>query len=172
MRSFQLIDYTKDFSYSFVKKYADSIGNKISIISTQIILDKKYFFTFDIDRKYFSRLREKNGFFNLYKIIDAAISLIYAKLRITTFFRIDADDLPKKDADQVIDATIVHPFLAELTSTELDYLKMIVSGCTAKEMAIHMNKSYRTVQTMIANMLKKLKLENKEELILVAKIVM
>ncbi len=167
----QVIDYFNDFKFKFIKEYSNTINNKISLVSAKVVLGKKHYFAFNIDREYFNQIKQTNHLFKLYSVIDSAISLIYSQIRIKRFFEIHHEDIPKRVIkDPVNNKTML--IISDLSVKEMEYLKILASGCTAKEIALHLHKSYRTVQNVIAALLKKLNVDTKEQLTLVAKIIL
>ena len=104
----------------------------------------------------------------LYKRLDNIISLMYTAVKFQNTLYFEEHEIIM---DRALASIKKIQENYNVTYNEIEQLKYIATGNTAKEIAMHMGNSYRSVQTSIMNLSKKLNCESKQELVLKAKII-
>jgi DNA-binding CsgD family transcriptional regulator len=102
--------------------------------------------------------------------------LAYSMLRwneVVPFKNIDTSAAGEKKSSipmHKINFTLKNKF--DISNTEFEYLKLIITGCTSKEIALHMNKSHRSIENQIYRLQRKLSISTKEQLENFARIIL
>lgn len=170
-RSYHIVDYNAIISANLHLMPTNAIQSflhQITIGIEQIYAEHKdillfstsstMFKTFTLQKKaqYFQRLR-------------ALMSLIYKAVPLNNSIQLHQDDVATLKA---LDNHLPNNFnfldtmknSFELTENELIYLKMFASGCSAKEVANHLNKSYRYIQNVIRRLIQRFDVLDKNQL--------
>lgn len=127
------------------------------------------YFSFEIGRDFYNSLDTKSKI-TLRKRLDSVISLMYQSIFLEKTFEVkELNATFYKDSFGEIETEIINTY--NLTPLNLSYLKLIATGNTAKEIALQLNKSSRSIETTMMTLCKKLKCSNKQQLVLVAKII-
>ncbi len=126
-------------------------------------------FSFDIKTDYFNQLTFE-GKTTLYQRLTDCIDILMSMVRFHTLIEIkDFDDETVKPETVHLPKDLQQRL--KLTDLNVEYLRFIATGATAKEIAMHAGRSYRSVQGSIANLCEKLNCENKNQLISLARII-
>ncbi|WP_151194169.1 helix-turn-helix transcriptional regulator [Cysteiniphilum sp. JM-1] len=126
-------------------------------------------FSFDINADYFNQLTFEDKT-KLYQCLTDCIDLLMSVVRFHTLIEI------KDFSDNTVMPDIVRlpeslQQRLKLTDLNVEYLRFIATGATAKEIAMHAGRSYRSVQGSIASLCEKLNCQNKNQLISLARII-
>lgn len=162
--SFSIIDYQQLPNQAHLPKFLDE---RICVIVTKYYLSHTDNISFGINRDHFMSLSEADKM-KLHFRLQHIISLLYATIQFTHTL-----ELIDKVRESTHETQPTPSILDKLnfSSTQLDYLKYIAMGMTSKEIAIHLNKSYRTVQDTIKLLCEKTHSASKNELTIIANII-
>ncbi|MDC0534679.1 LuxR C-terminal-related transcriptional regulator [Francisellaceae bacterium] len=128
-------------------------------------------FVFDINKQYYDNLSFKTNL-ELHDRLQKFIDLIYLNTTFTLKINLRESLAKKPKLNRIYDhekyAFIKDKF--KLSDNELYYLNIISISGSSKEVAKATGKSPRTIEKMIANLCKKLNIQNKFSLQIMAKI--
>ncbi len=163
--SFQIIDY---YELDPSKEFSQNLKDHLTLYFTKHFQNMYDHFSLDIQKSFYLSLNpsEKELVHERFKI---AIDILYKSIFFKTTFKIlDHKVLflsEKNTKSDIIKKTY------QLTDLNLDYLKLIATGNTAKEIALQFDKSYRSVQSTINILYQKLSCNSKQDLINIARII-
>ncbi|MDC0535402.1 LuxR C-terminal-related transcriptional regulator [Francisellaceae bacterium] len=166
--NFSTIDYN-DPDYQASPNLLKLTANKISIFLNRRHQLYKDMFCFDINKERYDSLN-LNDILKLNERLNAIANLCYTSIKLSKLIQFPIvfthpdNALLKQTNKEILD----HYNLSE---TNIAYLSHIASGCTAKEIASHMDKSYRSVQDVIQKLCDKFNLSSKSQLEQIAKII-
>ncbi|WP_440992760.1 helix-turn-helix transcriptional regulator [Cysteiniphilum litorale] len=152
-----------------------SIPMHLTLVNERLYANHKDVLLFNMTKELFDSLSIKHRA-HLFQRLRSTMNLIYKAIHFHTIIQAGALDVElfKSHTPQVVDKPSMQKIKAlyQLTDNDLIYLKMIASGGSAKEMAQHLNKSYRYVQNIIHELTQKLRILDKGQLENVAQIIM
>lgn len=163
--TFKIIDY---IDINPDKKYSSTVSHSLTLIITKKYQEMYDTFTFDISKEYFSSMDEEQKIL-LHERLSIAIDMLYKYVFFKHSFEMKEHKVFKTLLLNSNEEEILKTY--KLTQLGLDYLKLLAAGNTAKEIAIHLNRSHRTVQEKITWLCDKFSCSNKEMLVYVAKMI-
>jgi DNA-binding CsgD family transcriptional regulator len=169
----KVLNYNQFSFYRFLSDRFDLSGDKLNALLTERkVIRCKYSILFCMDKADYEQLSNE-------ELIKFHMMLIsFYKLAFNMFRwnnNIPYLTTPEGDALDTKKPDLKHFTLKEhfqISDLEWEYLKMIVTGCTSKEIGLHVGKSYRYIQNIIANLQKKLGVTSKSQLEDMAKIIL
>ncbi len=166
--NFKVVDYSHP-DYQASNNLLKLISGKISIFLNRRHQFYKDMFCFDINKTHYNSM-DLNSIVKLNERLNAIANLCYTSIQFLTLIQFPKSFSKNEDPilKQANKEILAHFNLSE---TNIAYLRHIASGCTAKEIATHMNKSYRSVQDVIQKLCDKFNLPSKSQLEQVAKII-
>jgi DNA-binding CsgD family transcriptional regulator len=172
--NFRVIDYSDSHLSETSKQFSMSVNERLTLLVDRRHHHYKDSFMFDINRKHYLGLSFENRIL-LFERLTSIINLCYSMIHLHTPIKLPSNTFNKiKDKRHtntapLTDNDLLHAFA--LTQTNVEYLRHIASGCTAKEIARHMDKSYRSVQDAIRNLCDKFEVATKAQLAQVARVI-
>ena len=172
--NFRVIDYSDSHLSDASKQFSISVNERLTLLIDRRHHHYKDSFMFDINRKHYLGLSFESRillFERLTSIINLCYSVIHLHNPIKLPINAQTAMKTKNHADMasLTENNLLHTFA--LTQINIEYLRHIASGCTAKEIARHMDKSYRSVQDAIRNLCDKFEVATKAQLEQVARII-
>lgn len=126
-------------------------------------------FTFDLPKSVYYQYSHSDKM-ALYERLNVVVRLLYSSVNFQMKLRLVDPISVKYAASQNLANRLKNKY--QLTDADLDVLTFLATGCTAKEIAQHVDKSYRTVQDRIVILMEKLGCRDKAQLSYVAQILM
>ena len=128
-------------------------------------------FSFDMTAQHFNKLGFEDKTI-LYQRLHDCIDLLMSAVRFHVQIQLDR---AIRDDSMLTPVPVRLPQNLQtrlnLTDINVEYLRFIATGATAKEIALHAGRSYRSVQGSIATLCDKLNCDNKSQLISLARII-
>ncbi|TNF69840.1 MAG: helix-turn-helix domain-containing protein [Gammaproteobacteria bacterium] len=157
--------YTIDYGDKNTKYYSPHINHLVTITMDRFFLDRKDRFMFDIPRTIYNNLNHNEKLF-LYKKLDSAVNILYSYIKFHNLF-ISLDKNFQTEFYDILDLPenleeILKKF--KISKTNFIYILYLATGCTAKEIAQRMEKSYKSVQHQILVLCKKFNIQSKSQL--------
>lgn len=146
--------------------------NEICVVIQYYIFGVKNVFHFSVQRqKYLDHFNDAGFLYGFNMVLDSVIKWLYAGVRMRCCIDLNVHHYPFKNLFQSSQSrnqvTVLGGII--LTTREVDYLKVISMGCTAKEIAMHIGKSPRSVEKAIFDLKSKLRVDSKDQLVCIAK---
>ncbi len=168
---FKIIDYQKDTRIERVMLDNLGLWNTLTIVIENHSHTFKDSFSFEISREYFLKL-EKMEIVQLYEQLKSVVYICYSRVYLHTAMQLPSalrgqNKLSKRE--DIIKNDVLKFY--QINALHLEYLGYIAACCTAKEIAKHMNKSYRTVQSSILRLCVHFQVETKAQLQQIARII-
>ncbi|WP_440994433.1 hypothetical protein [Cysteiniphilum litorale] len=170
-RAYHIVDYNEIISANLSALPTKSIQpflHQITLGIEQIYANHKDILLFGTSNTAFKgfSLAKKALYFQR---LRAVMSLIYKTVRFRHMIQLHQHDI---DTLMSLANPIIHDFNYQdtmmssfnLTENELIYLKMLASGCSAKEVANHLDKSYRYIQNVIRRLIQRFDVLDKNQL--------
>ncbi|MDC0534684.1 LuxR C-terminal-related transcriptional regulator [Francisellaceae bacterium] len=163
--SFQIIDY---YALDPSKAFSQGLKDHLTLYFTKHFQNMYDHFSIDINKSFYLSLNAagKELVHERFKII---VDMLYKSIYLKSTFQIHDHKViffsEKHTKAQKIKETY------QLTDLNLDYLKLIATGNTAKEIALQLEKSPRSVQSTINILYQKLHCDSKQDLINIARII-
>ncbi|MDC0534291.1 helix-turn-helix transcriptional regulator [Francisellaceae bacterium] len=150
-------------------------NKKTFLILERQVFSYKFSMVYILDKDAYDKL-SKEHMAKLIIMLGSYNKLSYSMLRwneIVPFKCLDFPDYCAKKSSlpmHKINFTLKNKF--NITNTEFEYLKLIITGCTSKEIALHINRSHRSIENQIYRLQKKLSVSTKEQLENLARIIL
>ncbi|MDC0535640.1 LuxR C-terminal-related transcriptional regulator [Francisellaceae bacterium] len=127
-------------------------------------------FIFDIAENYINNLNQTNKYL-LYERLHSLVNYLYIRIISTVNIGIKGGISTKRNNAKKINSVSKLCENFKITNLELTYLNAISLTGSSKEIARAINKSPRTIEKVIQNLLNKLEIKNKTQLQIKAKII-
>ncbi len=167
--AFEVFDYESISAQGISERYI-----KQHIQNLTLFIGKSYHlytdnFAFDIDKAYFNGLSLEQKML-VYERLTESIHLLMSSVFFQNEFQFKTVEFSYKAIDKPkLPEEVKKDF--DLSDLNVEYLRFIATGATAKEIAIHLDKSFRSVQGNIAQLCEKLGCINKNQLSVFARII-
>ena len=126
-------------------------------------------FTFDLPKNAYSQYSHSDKM-ALYERLNVVVRLLYSSINFQMKLLLVDPIIVQYATSQDLASRLKDKY--QLTDADLDVLTFLATGCTAKEIAQHVGKSYRTVQDRIVILMGKLRCRDKAQLSYIAQILM
>lgn len=126
-------------------------------------------FTFDMPKERYEQLSRAAKVL-LYERLGIAIRMLYASIhfhmQIVLPLALKIEHIAQQDVSDRLKSKY------QLSDVDLEVLSFLATGCTAKEIAVHLDRSYRTIQDRIAILTEKMGCQDKAQLADFAQLIM
>ncbi len=177
VRDQSVIDYAAKLNIPLVQEYTTKIKQRITLLSEFNVLGCKHTFMYNMNREKYYSLSETEKH-KLGTAMFAASKLLLSLIRFNTQLVISEEDI--RSAEVMLqcsnkkspgDKTEEIKKMFNLTEIELEYLKILTTGCTAKEIALQLDKSHRYIEKITQNLKQKFQIHSKNQFENIAQII-
>lgn len=172
---FRVIDYLDEKYSDNTQQFSSEINHTLTLQIDRRHHDYKDSFMFDVARKHYQALGFEQRV-HLIERLTSIINLYYSMIHVHTLLKLPKEALAQVPQEKDILEQQIQSHKEiwahfNLTQNNVAYLRHIASGCTAKEIAQHMGKSYRSVQDAIKLLSEKFNVASKSQLEQVARVI-